>query len=318
MPELIDKDLLVRTLRYIAFRDHGNISKIDIDTRFTTHKKVVDILTTEGFLNQNGEISKKGSNFLLNNKLGKPFEANYTPYGVVYEYDNEYLRDLRQILASRPEPNYEIDHQPLLPDLTGMRAHYISSQENLFDKTIAMVGDYDSAGIGINLATRVGGMTIFDIDERLLEYSNKIARERSFPIKCVKQDFFKSMPKKYVGQFDIFVTDPPYTMVGMKKFIEFGLKLLKDDGIGYIAVPYHESISWTERMLYEVNMLVMNQGCVITDIIKNFHRYGSADGLRSSMVRIKKGSNLKPINTKNMYSYKLSNINVPIVEKINL
>lgn len=311
MPELIHKDLLVRTLRYMDARERGGATKIDIDTRVTTNKRVIEILIDQGYVGLDEKVSEKGRQFLVDNRLCAPFEVSYTPYGVVYEKNNAYLARLREILALRPAPNYEIDHQPLLPDLTGMRAHYISSEENLFDKTIAMVGDYDSTGIGINIATKVKQMTIFDIDERLLKYFSDIAAQNDYPIDCVMQNLFEEVPERFVGQFDVFVTDPPYAMGGMRKFIEFGIKLLKDGGVGYIAVPYHDSIAWTERMLYEVNKLAVENGCVITDTFRNFHRYQTADGLRSSMVRIKKGSSMKQIDQLKMYSYKRVNVNVP-------
>jgi predicted methyltransferase len=312
MAEIIDRDLLVGTLRYLDAQENGETAGITVDTRQTTHSVVMELLMKSGFVNTEGKVSPKGERFLEQNKLRDLFKIKYTPYGVEYEGNgNGFVSEVTEILKSRPVANHSLDHQPLWPELTAMRAHYISSEENLFDKKVAMVGDYDSAGLALNLITSVKETTVFDIDKRLLRYFGQVARKHNFSLKRVYQDLFKKTPNKYIGKYDVFVADPPYAMGGMRKFIEFGIDLLKDGGTGYIAVPYHENIAWTERMLFEVGKLVMKRGCVITDVLKNFHRYQTADGLRSSIIRIKKGAFLKEIDVDKMYSYKKININKP-------
>ncbi len=318
MPEIIDRNLMVRTLRHIASRGSMETPKIEINTRVTTNKKILELLLEQKNINADWTISNKGLAFIKDKRMCLPFQAEYTPYGVTYEINDKFLKKLHSLLKNRPTPDYEIDHQPLLVESTGMRSHYIASEENLYDKDIAMVGDFDSTSIGINLCTKVNKMTVFDIDRRLIDFLNLTAKKNNFPVECIYQDLFKPIPKALRGKYDVFVTDPPYAMGGMKKFIEFGIGLLKDGGVGYIAVPYHESISWTEKMLYEVNKIIIQNGCAITDIFKNFHKYQTADGLRSSMIRIKKGSRAKNIELKKMYSYKPFNINVPYVKHNNI
>lgn len=315
MAEVINEDLLIGTLRYLDAIEQKKIGDIPIDTRHSTFKVVVDLLYKFGYIDNNNRISRKGTLFLERNKLRSFFKVDYTPFGVVYDLNNaEFVSEVRKILKHRPKPDCSLDHQPLWPELTAMRAHYISSEEHLYNKRVAMVGDYDSTGLALSLITKIKDLSVFDIDRRILNYFEEVAKKYSFNLKKVEQDFFKPIPKQYKGMFDVFITDPPYALGGMLKFIEFGITLLNKNGVGYIAVPYHENIDWTNELLFEVNKLIAEKNCVITDILKNFHDYQTADGLRSSMLRIKKVPKKIKIKKTKMYSYKQNNVNKPIIK----
>jgi predicted methyltransferase len=314
MAELINEDLLIKVLRYLHASQESCRGKNSLSVRESTLSVAITLLNKMGLVTRYGKISKKGVDFLTSNRLNNIFKCEVSPFGINYvHYDKNQTRSLLKILDKRPRPDYKLDHQPLMPELTMMRASYIASEENLYNKNVAFVGDYDSTNIALNLITKIDHSTVFDIDRRLIKYFSKVAMENKYNLNTVECDLFKFNKKEYKNKFDVFITDPPYALKGMLDFIDVSISVLKDGGAGYIAVPYHNNIAWTERLLFETDRLLLKRGCVITDIYKGFHRYQTADGLKSSMVRIVKGAGKKSINRDKYYSYKKSNINIPII-----
>lgn len=316
MAELINQDLLVKILRYLyASQETNKNFRTSINVRGSTLSVAIKLLCKMGFVTNTGKVTKNGNNFLIENGLDNIFRGEFSPFGVDFNHKNKgRLAPFLDILSNRPKPDYKLDHQPLLPELTMMRANYIASEENLYNKRVAFVGDYDSTNVALNLSTKVGHSTVFDIDKRIIKFFNKIAKVSNYKIETVECDIFKFKNNVYKNSYDVFITDPPYALKGMISFIDFSISLLKEGGVGYIAVPYHGSISWTERLLFDVDKLLVKRGCVITDIHKGFHSYQTADGLKSSIIRIVKGANNKTIDGSKYYSYKKININKPIVK----
>ena len=314
MPEIIDKDLLIKVLRYLNASSGPKIIRTPINIRKSTYDVAINILRNKGFINKKNLLNSKGHSFLKRNGLNNLIECRYSTFGYSYAGKNGSVEDkVIEILKKRPNPNYRLDQQPLSPQLTIMRAKYIASEENLFDKKIAFVGDYDSTNVALSMISKNRESFVFDIDKRLLTFFRGIARKNLYKINTVYCDVFKCKSRKYYNKFDVIVTDPPYAMGGIKKFIEFSISLLKIGGVGFIAVPYHENILWTEHILFEVIKLLVDNNCLVTDNKKNFYYYVGADNLRSSMIRFKKIKNENPIDISKLYSYKEKNINVPII-----
>lgn len=315
MPEIINKNVLIKILRYINTCSRLGIGSMPINFRKSTLGVAYKILFKKGLINKNNLLSAKGKLFLKKNKLDNIFECKYTSFGYLYKESNNAISNkIVKVIKSRPHPNSKLDQQPLPPQLTIMRAKYIASEENLVDRKIAFVGDYDSTNIALSMLFGNKESFIFDIDKRLLNFFEKTAKNNSYNINTVYCDIFKYKSKKYNKKFDIIVSDPPYAAGGIKRFIEFGISLLKDGGIGFLAVPYHENISWTEQILFEVTKLLVDKNCLITDNNKNFYYYSGADNLKSSMIRFKKMKSNKSIDITKLYSYKEKNINKPIVK----
>ncbi len=135
-------------------------------------------------------------------------------------------------------------------------------------------------------------------------FFNKIAEEHNLPINCIHHDFRNPLPKEYKEYFDVFVTDPPYTVKGMLRFIQNGIDMLAEHGIGYIAAPFHDKLLWSGELLLEIQKLIIRNECVITEIIKNFHIYQKTDGLTSSMIRLVKGMRDPTLDKNRFYWYR--------------
>lgn len=318
MPEIIDNNLLIKVLRYLWICNHLKMAVTLPNYRQTTLSVAKDILRKKEWITGHDLLTTKGKSFLEKNKLDDLLECTYTAFGYLYKQDNVKINNrIIKILKQRPKPNHKIDQQPLPPELTIMRAKLIQSEENLFNKKIAFVGDYDSTNVALSLLSKIKEVYIFDIDKRLLNFFEKIAKKEKYIINTINCDISKFKSKKFSEKFDIVVSDPPYAIGGIKKFIEFSVSLLKDDGIGFLAVPYHESISWTEQLLFEVVSLLAKKNCLIVDLKKSFYRYEGADNLNASAIKFKKMKRENTIDiddTNKFYSYKIHNKNKPDIK----
>ena len=314
MPEIIDNDLLIQGLRYIDYCRTQRTKDLPFNCRSSTLAVITRLLRDRGLISRQGALTTRGRTFLKKQQLGSYLTSRYTPFGYVYRKRSSRInRQIIKILQGRPKPNARLDQQPLPPQLTIMRAEYISSEENLFDKTIAFVGDYDSTNVAMSLLSKTKDMYVFDIDDRLLKFFNQVARRNASALTTVRCNIFTYRSKKFAKKFDIVVSDPPYAIGGIEKFIQFSISLLRDNGVGYLAVPFHENISWTEQMLFRVTRILERNNCLITDMKKNFYYYPEADNLKSSVIRFKKIVVDRTLNIKRLYSYKASNINAPVV-----
>lgn len=89
-------------------------------------------------------------------------------------------------------------------------------------------------------------ITVFDIDQRLIDFINEKSREYNLPIDAYCQDLTKGISDEFENKFDVFLTDPTPNGTCFKLFLSIGLKLLKKDkkGIGYVSYfPSHQKIS---------------------------------------------------------------------------
>lgn len=245
---------------------------------------------------------------LQENKLIDIPTFEFSSYGVnqIRGKSSKNKEKIANILLKRPQPNHVIDHHPVSIESLLTRAGFIGSNENLHDKNVAFVGDFDSTNIAMNVLYKLKNSTIFDIDKNLLNFFKEVSEANKYNSDIVYQDIFEFNSQRIKDlscKYDIFVTDPPYTVKGMIKFIEFAIHILKEGGRGYIAIPYHQNIDWTERVLLEAQKTILQNNCSIIEIMKSFHEYPTTDGMKSSMVVIRKGSDKKKAKLDTWYTY---------------
>jgi predicted methyltransferase len=97
------------------------------------------------------------------------------------------------------------------------------------------VGDDDFISLILALTDSEIECTVCDLDEKLLENINFVARKYHLKIETKKVDVSKQkrLKEKFVG----FLTNPVYTEEGVKMFVKFGKEQLgKDGGFGFLIV----------------------------------------------------------------------------------
>ena len=211
---------------------------------------------------------------------------------------SEILKASKYISKLRPKSNKFIDQCPIsdhdLADRVNLIINYLLSLEN---KDILFIGDDDLASVVIgNLLD--AKLSVIDIDKNLLSLISKQTKNKSSKIINANIldiiDQKKSDPIK--KSFDIFVTDPPYTEMGYKYFLSYGINHLIMHGLAFISVPYMNEEDWSSELLYKVQDFLIKNGFVIIELIPAFAEYMHEDEVLSTMIVAKKVSVIKDNN----------------------
>lgn len=135
-------------------------------------------------------------------------------------------REFARIAKQRPSSIGIYDQGYMTLDSLFRRVDLIATMGDADLKRIAILGDDDLLSIALCLAARPEKVSVFEIDQRIVDFILKTASEREFPIEAECYDLKKPLPSRLKGTFDTFVSDPSETMAGLKMFLGRGLYLL--------------------------------------------------------------------------------------------
>jgi hypothetical protein len=126
------------------------------------------------------------------------------------------------------------------------RAELIADLGDADGKRVAILGDDDLLSIALCLACRPESVTVFEIDERVVDFIDRTARDRGLPITAEQRDLRDPLPARFRARFDTFVTDPSETIAGLKMFVGRGLCLLRSGKgrAGYFGLTSIEASVW--------------------------------------------------------------------------
>ena len=207
---------------------------------------------------------------------------------------SEYISDLR------PKSNELIDQCPIsdrdLANRTNLIINYLLPIEN---KNILFVGDDDLASAVIGKLTSTK-FSVIDIDKHILSVIKKETRRKSS--RLINTNIMDIIDQKISDpiqdNFDAFITDPPYTEMGYKYFLSYGITHLKIQGLAFIAVPYMNGEDWSSELLYKVQGFLVKNGFAIIEAIPAFAKYLHENEVLSTMIVVKKVSTTKSNLTK--------------------
>ena len=120
---------------------------------------------------------------------------------------------------------------------------------------------------------KLGGVTVMDVDQRILNYIQKISGKMSWDVETVYHDLKDPLPEQFAHRFDVFVTDPPYTFPGISLFALRGVQSLKPVAgkKGILCFSRRDPVH--SRLLYaNLNMM----GLVPQELLPSFNRYVGA------------------------------------------
>jgi predicted methyltransferase len=237
--------------------------------------EAVNILKDEGYVNfEDGKIietEKIGEKF----KYILPFQSHLvcqTCDGRGLNFKNTGIYDkFFEIQKNRPKPIQKYDQGNITPESTVARIALMLVRGDVSNKKIIVLGDDDLVGIALGLTGLPSEVLVLDIDERLIEFTNKVAKEHNLNVRAEVFDLRKPLPKDFKAKFDVFVTDPPEAKKAFKIFLQKGIWTLKDKGsVGYIGMTLIDSSLAKWR---ELQKIIIDSGAVITDIIRDFNKY---------------------------------------------
>lgn len=187
----------------------------------------------------------------------------------------EVLRDFLKIAENRPEAIEKYDQGFISPEGIVRRLSFIQERGDLLDSRIFVVGDDDLFSIAAALTGLPKEIQVGEIDERLVDFINKIGEKYSLPIEATVFDVQEPLPEKLSKRFDIFVMDPVETIPGLTLFLSRGVSSLKGKGCsGYFGITTLEA---SRKKWYKIEKIIHDMGFVITDLRRKFNVYPQSE-----------------------------------------
>ena len=189
--------------------------------------------------------------------------------GTGYELWEEIKKDYESIAASRPPPEAKYDQGYISIDGVIRRLSFIFERGDIYG-SIFIAGDDDLFSIAAGLTGLPSRIVVVEIDERLVNFINKVAREYGLEIEAIMHDLQNDIGE-LKKKFDVFVTDPVETLPGITLFLSRCVEALKGIGsVGYFGLTTLEA---SRHKWYEIQRILHDMGFVITDIRRNFNVY---------------------------------------------
>ena len=194
-----------------------------------------------------------------------------------------------EVAKDRPEP-YDLlyDQGNITCQAVKERVRFMLENLDLQGRRIAVLGDDDLISLFIARLGVADKVTVFEIDERFCKFISQVSKKHNLKVEVVRHDLAKSLPKKYLGKYDVFICDPSETLSSFKMFIFRGLSLLKKGWgqSGYFGVTTLESSlkKWRsfQRMILNLHKVA------IFSIIPHFSFYDTWSDFEKGFSRYKK------------------------------
>jgi predicted methyltransferase len=188
-------------------------------------------------------------------------------------------------LAAAPPVDVTLDQAPCHPETAVRRAALLYRSGALEGRRVAVLGDDDSMALAIGLFGRLLAgkqlpkrLVVFEIDARRVEFLERAARDASLALEIVRHDLREPIAPEYLGTFDSFETDPPYTIAGASLFVRRGVELL-ERGQGYGMLSFGHA-SPPDRL--KLQAALTSIGVATTALYPAFNRYAGASILGST------------------------------------
>jgi N4-bis(aminopropyl)spermidine synthase len=192
--------------------------------------------------------------------------------------EREAVAAMTAIMAARPDPSRHLDHVSATPLTAVKRARWLTASYQLDRAAVLCLGDRDLTALALLLRRPDLDVTVVDVDERLLAYVGRVARERGWSLRPVFADLRVELPRSLADRFDLVFTDPPYTPSGIRLFLERGLTSLRHGDAGRVLFCYgfgeqHPALG------FKVQSVLHDLRLVAEAVLPGFNRYLGAEAI---------------------------------------
>ena len=224
---------------------------------------------------KNKVLQYKNQHFILENtpepKIKQIDILCPTCHGLVVNPDffsHSQIDFLDKVIKSRPTTTFIFDQRPVTLNTTLRRAAYMAWRGDLQNQDIAVLGDDDLTSVAIALTGFAKSVTVFDVDKRLIDFISETSIKNNLKIQCRILDVTQDIPSDMLSSFDVFTTDPTPTKIPFTVFVNTGIKLLRETGIGYLSF-YSSAMKLTS----DLQEVLSSMKLIITDLIPFFTEY---------------------------------------------
>ncbi|MCZ6632903.1 MAG: bis-aminopropyl spermidine synthase family protein [bacterium] len=214
----------------------------------------------------------------------------------------EDLKDLCGQMAlicdRRPKVEVRLDQSHATPETALRRAVYLYEHDALEGRDVLILGDDDLTSLAVGLLAnylefRTRRLVVLEFDRRLVDFLKRLGKEMGHGLEVVAHDLREEVPAEWVEQFDVFLTDPPYTLEGLNLFVSRGITGLREEvgKQGFICFGRRTPTETAEAIRSLTDM-----GLAPLEMLPNFNAYVGAQVLGgvSQMIRTVTTSAPKP------------------------
>ena len=190
----------------------------------------------------------------------------------------------KRVVKGRPSPRESLDQKFISAESVFRRVVFIHERGDLAGSRIFVVGDDDMLSLALALTHMPREVVAVDIDDRVVDFINRIGEELRLPVRASVYDVRNPLPKSFQKRFDVFVTDPTETIPALRLFLSRATTALRGKGCaGYFGMTTIESSISKWRKLHQ---MLYQMGLVVTDIRRDFSLYEeTGESYRTPMAR---------------------------------
>ncbi len=193
-----------------------------------------------------------------------------------------------ELAEGRPGADVSLDQSHATAETAIRRALYLYENDAVEGRSLVFLGDDDLTSIAVGLVSeflnvRPRRLTVLEVDDRLLSFLSETSGQPC-PIDPVQHDLRQPIPAELADQFDVFFTDPPYTIPGLRLFVERGIRALRPE-VGKLGFVSFGRKSPAESV--EIGRALSDLGLASVEVVPDFNRYDGAQLLAgtSQMIR---------------------------------
>ncbi len=206
------------------------------------------------------------------------------------------LDRMDEICEGRPGIDVTLDQSHATPETALRRALYLYEYDALEGRDVLILGDDDLSSLAVGLLSeflglQVRNLVVLECDGRLVDYLRSAGA--GYPLEAIRHDLRQDLPDELIGRFDVFLTDPPYTLEGLDLFVSRGVTGLRSGAgkQGYVCFGHR-----SPRETAEAVGALTQMGLAPVEIVPDFNRYVGAQVLAgiSQMIRTISTSDMRP------------------------
>ncbi len=249
------------------------------DSHLSLFVATVASLKEEGLIAEKGhflELTEEGRKLARSLKLIPLLETGCyacAGRGIVIEgVFRRVLEEFQEVAVSRPEAIPEFDQGFVEPEISVARVALMYARGDLEGRRLLFIGDDDLTSVAAALTGMAEEIAVLEIDQRILEFIEKVAAERNIKnLRVFRFDVRNPLPPEFAQRYDAFFTDPVETVPGIKLFLSRCAQGLKGAGAsGYLGLTHLEA---SLQKWHIIQRMLLEMGFAITDIIRDFHSY---------------------------------------------
>ncbi len=189
-------------------------------------------------------------------------------------FDKKITAKFIDIYSKKPAPTFIFDQRPVTYETTINRVMYMINRMDIVGKDVVMLGDDDLTGIALGLFGFSKSIVVLDIDKRIVDYTNLIAKQFDLNIKAILFDATKDIPRELKNRFDTLLFDPTPEPIPFGIFLNTAIELCKPSSTIYTSI-YSTAMEFN----YEMQKVIEKRNLHITDMLPHWTDYKNIDNL---------------------------------------